>query len=52
MKNVLYILALLAIISFTSCTDINDEEISLLKGIQAIEKDKTDPRYNSDPEDE
>ena len=43
-------LALIAIASFTSCTDSTDEDL-LTQERQSVQKDDVDPRGNEDPED-
>ncbi|MDB0602307.1 hypothetical protein PL373_14390 [Tenacibaculum maritimum] len=51
MKKLFILLAFIAVASFTSCTDLNNEDELLIEQTQAVEKDKVDPRDNEDPDD-
>ncbi len=54
MKKLFILLAFIAVASFTSCTDLNEDDETIIEQIQAIEKeDSTTPDGNGgeDPDD-
>jgi hypothetical protein len=47
MKKLFTILAFIAVASFTSCTELDDDNETLIEQSQAVDKDRVDPRNGS-----